>query len=106
MGSLLSSPGERWSMARLYRQVTLDRGAALLLEAALLLDGPYGLGHGLEPAPWYGLSALVREPVGALFDLLQGPVDLSEAALDLLSYGGVHLTGEHGLAHVPGIVLR
>src|SRR5215210_211187 len=90
-------------MTRLYRQVSLDRRAPLPFEALLFLDGPYRLGHGLEPAPGYGLAALVGEAVGSVFDLLQGPVDFPEAALDLLSYGGVHLAGKHILAQVPGI---
>src|SRR5215203_4710393 len=92
-------------MDRLYRQATLNRGSSLLLEALLLLDGPYRFGHGLEPSPGYGVPAVVGEPVGALFYLLQRPVDFSEAALDLFPYGGVHLAGEHILAQVARVEL-
>src|SRR5215210_2365242 len=85
--------------------VSLNRGSSLLLEALLFLDGPYRFGHGLEPAPWYGFPAVVGEAVGALFYLLQRPVDLPQAAPDLFPYGGVHLTGEHILAQVARVEL-
>src|SRR5919112_3355322 len=102
-------------MVRLYRQVTrhhssqnekttaLNRRPALLLQTLLFLDGPRRLRHGLEPAPGYGLPALIGEPVGTLFYLPQRPVDLPEAALGLLPNGGVHLAGKHILAQVAGV---
>src|ERR687889_2233857 len=83
--------------------MALNRRPALLLEALLLIDGPRRLGYGLEPALGYGLPALVGEPVGTLFYLPQRPVDLPESTLGLLPYGGVHLAGEHILAHVAGV---
>src|SRR5215212_4820582 len=83
--------------------MALNRRPALLLEALLLVDGPRRLRHGLEPAPGYGLPALVGEPVGTLFYLLQRPVDLPETTLGLLPYGGVHLAGKHILAQVAGV---
>src|SRR5829696_8035481 len=83
--------------------MALNRRPALLLEALLLLDGPRRLRHGFEPAPGYGLPALVGEPVGTLFYLSQRPVDLPETTLGLLPYGGVHLAGEHILAQVAGV---
>src|SRR5918992_910360 len=90
-------------MSRLYRRMPLDWGASLPLKALLLLHGPYRLGHGVEPAPGYGLPAVVGESVGSVFDLLQRPVDFPEAALGLLTNGGVHLAGEHSLAHVARV---
>src|ERR687889_192292 len=83
--------------------MALNRRPTLLCEALLLLDGSRRLGHGLEPALGYGLPAIVGEPVGTLFYLPQRPVDLSEAALGLLPYGGVHLAGEHILAQVARV---
>src|SRR5215211_804883 len=84
----------------------LDRRSSLLLKALLLLDGAQRLVHGLEPTSGYGFPTLVGEPVGAVFYLLKRAVDLPEAALGLLAYGGVHLAGEHRLTHIPGVVLR
>src|SRR5215204_6882462 len=92
-------------MDRLYRLATLNRGPSLLLEALLFLDGSYRFGHGLEPAPGYGLPALVGKTVGTLFQFLQGPVDFSEAALDLFPNGGIHLAGKHILAQVARVEL-
>ena len=98
--SQIIPPGDETAFQNNKVVMALDWWASLLLEALLLLDGPYRLGHGLEPAPGYGVPAVVGEPVGSVFDLLQRPVDFPEAAFNLLTYGGVHLAGEHSLAHV------
>ena len=63
----------------------LHRRAPFPLEALLGLDGPDGLGDGLEPAFGDLFSGVLADAVGSLFYLLQGPLDLPEAAFDLLS---------------------
>src|SRR5918994_3103867 len=98
--SQIIPPGDETAFQNNKVLMALDWWASLPLEALLLLDGPYRLGNGLEPASGYWLPAVVGEPVSSVFDLLQRPVDLPEAALGLLTNGGVHLAGEHILAHV------
>src|SRR5918911_3162558 len=83
----------------------LDRGTSLSFVSLLGFDGVYRLRHRLEPAPWNGLSGILTDTVGSLLYLLQGPLYILEAPLQRLPDGGVHLSGEQGVAHIPGVVL-
>src|ERR687898_1818202 len=55
-----------------------------LAVALLLLDGSDRLRYSLEPTPGYRIPAIVGEPVGALFYLLQRALDGMEPPLHLL----------------------